>query len=305
MNRLFLILLLLAFFANPALAFKDRNEDGTAGQPKLLNMPMSETVNLNQVQEQFNDSLSDANYKEYTYAPDLTMKLRLREYMNTTVVLPINEAIRACSLGDEANFSFSPVKLAEEAPTNVFEVWGKYPGADTSLKVYGASGHIYVFYLRIDSIQSKSDPTLVCYVHDAALDRPQPIPASEAQQAQEAVQGSPYAPKEQSNRDKPDYLSQLEDVPASKLNFNYEVADPDSDLAPLRIFDDGYVTYIQFGEKNLNKVRDLPVLYRVVNGYDEPYTNIQKEGGFVIAMTVNDRWTLRSGDKWVCIRVEK
>lgn len=316
MKSLMLSLCALALLCSPAWALKDRLEDGTAGQPKLLNMPMSESVNLNQVQERFNESESDANYKEYNYSPTLTMKLRLREYMNTTVVLPENEAIKAVSLGDEANFFCSPVRLSADAPAHIFEVWGKYPGADTSLKVYGESGNIYAFYLRIDSVASKIDPTLVCYVFDKTMEnksfgmaeasvKPGQDAAPAATPAPAAATPDKYAPKGQENRDTPDYLPELKDVDPSTLNFAYQVADPDSDLAPIRIFDDGHFTYFQYGEENLDKVRNLPALYRVVDGTDQPFTNLQKVGGYVIATTTHDRWTLRSGRQWLCIRAGK
>jgi len=305
MMRIFYIVMILILAASPAFAIKDRYKNGSAeGKGQIINTPMVENVNLGQIQERFSDSDSRANYKEYVYDSKVTMKLRLREYMNTTVVLPKNENIKAFSLGESKNFAFSAVRMVEEQPTNIFEVWGKFAGADTSLKVFGESGNIYVFYLKIDSIASKEDPTLICYVTDAALNdfkslmsTPDAIPTSEEDSSQ-------YTPKKQNDKET-DYLRSLPDVDPSKLNFEYEIADKESQLAPLRVFDDGNMTYFQFGENNLDAVRDLPVLYRVVDGVDSPWTNTQVVNGYVIATTTHEAWTLRSGRKWLCVRMKK
>lgn len=298
-----LLLLLVVFLATsaPAWALKDRLQDGSAGQKKTLNTPMKENIDLKQIQEIFTNSDSRANHKEYTYSPDITMKLRLREYMNTSVVLPEGENIKAYSLGDGKNFSFSAVRLTKDQPTNIFEVWGKFPGADTSLKVYGESGQIYVFYLKIDSVASKEHPTLIVYVNDPDLKDFQ----SSFTGTKKSPKKSKYTPKNQDDTETPDYLRSLKDANPADLNFAYQVADNESELAPIRIFDDGHFTYFQFGEENLDSVRNLPAFYRVVDGTDQPFTNLQKEGGFVIATTTHDRWTLKSGRKWLCIRVKK
>ena len=302
--RFFLNICILALLlSTPAFAIEDQIASGNegAGPHETMNTQMRESVNLKQIQRKFDGSDSTANYKEYPYDRKFTYKLRLREFMNTSVVLPEGENIKAYSLGDSQNFAFSAVRLTPDQPTNIFEVWGKYPGADTSLKVYGESGNIYSFYLRIDSVESDFDPTLTAYILADPIQSKNNSFSSEKTSAGEETPKDKYAPKKNDQPLEEDYLRELADIDPTKLNFDYQIADTDSDLAPMRIFDDGSFTYFQFGEENLDDVRSLPLVYRVMDGSDS-LVNTQKQGGFVIATTTHDKWTLRSGDKYLCVR---
>lgn len=241
--------------------------------------------NLNMIQKAFDTSGPRDNTVHFKYSPDTTFKLRLREFMNTTIVLPRGEQIKSFSLGDETNFTFVPLSNDDEKLTNLAQVFPKYPGADTNMTIVGKTGRVYSFYLRSDSVRSTHLPHLVAYVNDPAFVQNHEQPVPPAQQQTEAD---------------PEYLRELGLVNPDDLEMDYAFVNGDMSLAPLRIFSDGYMTYFQFGKENLDQVQRLPTVYRVVDGYDSP-ANTRVVGGTLIADTISDKWTLRNGESHLCV----
>lgn len=296
----------LFFLASPASAIQDEIGPGpTPGGGSGLfgggagggNKPMRTETNLQAVQKAFDQSNPRANTKRFTYSPDTTYKIQLREFMHTAIILPPGERIAAFSLGDSVNFHFMALKNKDEAVLqHIFEVWADYSGADTNLIIYGGSNNIYSFYLRSDAVVSSIMPDLTVYIEDKEI----------GDKTRLAVKDVSPAPKpgKQEVVD-PEYLRTLPLVDPSKISYAYKIKSGDKGLAPIRIFDDGYFTYFQFSEEtNLDKVQRLPVPYRVADGFDVP-VNTRAVGGTVIAEVLSDKWTLRNGDAHLCIRSAK
>jgi type IV secretory pathway VirB9-like protein len=246
---------------------------------------MEMKIDLKKVQKAFNKSKTDANTKTYQYASNLTYKIRLREYMVTTVILPLSESILSYTLGDTYNFSFSLVSKETAGLRNIFKVWAKYPGADTNLVVIGESGNIYSFYLRCDSVESEYLPDLVIYIEDVKI----------KEAAADSIGAKP-------DHALPDYLEELPITEPSFLNYGYYIKGGDKTISPEIIYDDGYYTYFKFG-KSLNKTK-LPVVYMVVDGYDTP-VNTRIKNGCIIAESTSDKWTLRRGEAHLCVWSQK
>lgn len=272
---------------------------------------MRTAISLNAIQAAFDESDPRANVAHYRYDPDTTYKLRLREFMTTTVVLPPGEAVEGFSLADEYIFSFSPYtgkneKTANKTLENIFTLSAKRPGADTSLTVIGKSGRVYSFYLRSDSVKSTHMPTLIAYIEDGATvshAKSQPVDAVKPQTSITIAPLSQVADKTgEDAAATAEYLRSIGIADASKINFGYGAAGGEAALAPIKIFDDGYFTYFQFSkEGNLDKVSRLPVLYKVVDGYDTPI-NTRVEKGSLVAESISKGWTLRNGNSHLCIR---
>ncbi|MBW1615594.1 MAG: TrbG/VirB9 family P-type conjugative transfer protein [Deltaproteobacteria bacterium] len=281
MKKLINIIIFFAFFfgtANAAdITDEISNEINTDSNSTRLQMP----INLKNTQKAFKKSDQNANTKNYTYAKDKTYKIRLREYMTTTVVLPEPETIFSYALGDSNNFSFS---LIENRQKNIFTVSPVYPGADTNLLIFGKSGNIYSFYLFADSVKSKLVPDLVVYIKDPILK----IKKENAGQKKEK--------KQEQAKTNNDYLKEI--PTPDKRNYDYYIKGGDVALAPVKIFDDGYFTFFKFG-KNLNKTK-LPVIYQVIDGYDTP-VNSRVRAGYIIAESINKKWTLRRGEAHLCV----
>jgi type IV secretory pathway VirB9-like protein len=303
--RLLFVFLLVFLLAGVAMATQIVDETMSGGLPseQIPDRPMLTDSNLKAIQVAFDTSKPTDNILRYEYDANTTYKIRLREYMHSTVVLPKGERIAAYALGDEVNFFFVPLSKKWKETENVFEIWGKFHGADTNLTVFGESGHVYSFYLRNDSIQSPYMPNLVVYIEDpTVVVAPEEKEFEDWTEAQEEA-GTNTEGKAGSVDDGPEYLRDLPLIDPAAISYKYEPYGGDMDLAPLRIFDDGHFTYFQFADKNLDKIHRLPAFYRVVDGYDTP-VNTRIIKGTVIAETISDKWTLRSGDAHLCVRVK-
>lgn len=297
-----------------AAGLVDEVAQSPAGKPpQVINRNMRESVSLQTIQEAFDNSDPRATIKEYPYDPTTTYKLRLREFMDTTVVLPEGEGIGAYSLPDDKNFTFTPYtpatgKDSKPELRNKFRIKATYPGADTNLTVIGTSNRIYSFYLRVDSIESKFLPVLVAYIKGPPLMLLKD--ASEVSQAKpelgEGKGKDSDLPGVKPGKDGLDaekdaeYLRQLDIPSARDISTSYGMSG-EKQLAPTKVFDDGVWTYFKFSEENLDRVKRLPAVYRVVDGVDSP-VNTRIVKGTLIAETTSAGWTLRNGDAHLCIR---
>ena len=265
----------------------------------MPNRPMRDDSNLKAVQIAFDKSDPRANVKRFPYDPDVTYKIRLREFMGSTIVLPEGEKIAGYSLFDEHNFTFTPMSDKNPVLVNVFVVYARFHGADTNLIVHGESGNIYSFYLRNDSVDSDFMPSLVTYIEDPATSariKKKNLIIEHEKAAAMVVESS-----EKEKKPDTDYLKSIPTkIDGSTLNFGYEFRGGEEKIKPIRVFDDGYFTWFQFGEENLDKVANLPTIYRVVEGYDTP-VNSRISGGSIVAETISDKWTIRSGETHYCI----
>ena len=291
----------------------DETKSGIAVNAEdIPNRPMRDDANLKAIQKAFDNSNPRANVKRFPYDSGITYKIRLREFMGCAVVLPEGEEILSYTLFDKNNFAFTPLSDKISSLTNIFDVYAKYHGADTNLVVHGKSGNIYSFYLRVDSVDSTFMPNLVTYIEDPAITRAM----QEKRAAKKEIEKLSAALKEEQKEKNPksqeqggekdnDYLKSLPTkIDPERLDFAYIFRGGNKKIKPIRVFDDGYFTFFQFGQDNMDKVRNLPTVYRVVDGYDTP-VNTRISGGCIVAETVNDKWTLRSGETHYCIWKEK
>ncbi|WP_240333319.1 TrbG/VirB9 family P-type conjugative transfer protein [Helicobacter suis] len=68
---------------------------------------------------------------------------------------------------------------------------------------------------------------------------------------------------------------------------------------PLDIFNDQQFTYFKFNRANAYS--KFPVLYKVVDGYDNP-VNSRVVGDYIIAEDVSDVWDLKMGKDYICVK---
>lgn len=287
-----------------ALNLIDENASGFEDTSNV-NQKMNRTrMNLNEIQGAWSDSDPTANVMMVQYSRNTTYKLRLREMMNTLLVLPEGEKIQGVSLGDKANFVFEPVK--NDSGTvfgNMGNVRAIYPGADTNLTLITQSGNVYSFYLRVDTVASEFMPDLVVYVESDEIARTNKLEALKAEMLAAEEEEKKQEEAEQKTKESKDgeYLNSRADINALMMSASkYRQRSGDEALMPLRIMDDGIWTFFQYGDENLDSVKNLPAIYRVVDGYDTP-VNSRIEGGTVVVETVSDKWTLRSGSAHACV----
>lgn len=125
------------------------------------------------------------------------------------------------------------------------------------------------------------------------------VDKAQHRQSQQRVRTTQQALKEA--KQSLDYLDTKPSVDVTDLDFNFEVVHGDKQLMPKSVFDDGIWTYWQYGHNNLDAIDRLPVPYAVVDGYDTAI-NSRIEGGYLITEGVSNKWTLRSGESYACVR---
>lgn len=81
-----------------------------------------------------------------------------------------------------------------------------------------------------------------------------------------------------------------------KYNLNYTIRGS-SLIEPLRIFDDGAFTYMEFRDKNA----DVPAIFRVNSNLEEELINFRKRGNYIVVERVASRFTLRRGGDILCV----
>jgi len=83
------------------------------------------------------------------------------------------------------------------------------------------------------------------------------------------------------------------------FNFNYSLSGSE-EVAPIKIFDDGEFTYLQFRDKN----NEIPAIFAVDKDLRESMVNFRLDpnnSNMVVVEQVFEKLTLRAGKKIVCI----
>lgn len=84
-----------------------------------------------------------------------------------------------------------------------------------------------------------------------------------------------------------------------KLNFNYTISGHE-EIAPIKIFDDGEYTYLQFRDKN----NEIPAIFAVDEDLRESMVNFRldpQNRNLIVVEQVFPKMTLRAGKKIVCV----
>jgi len=208
------------------------------------------------------------------YDPRETIRLKVREYMTTTVVFPLWEKIKKTINGDESNYQIS------QAEENVIVIRPiSYVGLDTSLTMIGESGHVYTFYVRTEGANSRntSDITVTIRV-------PGPLFAKNATENACIL-----------NEERTDYLEEAV-LDSSKLNFKFSMSG-DETIAPDLVYSDGVRTWFDYGD-NLDEKR-IPTFYSVIDGYQQAL-NVTIDGTRLVAHG-SGSFVLKSGDRVTCV----
>ncbi|WP_417844401.1 TrbG/VirB9 family P-type conjugative transfer protein [Thalassospira sp.] len=108
---------------------------------------------------QIQDAWDYAEKSDGVYVTDVcetcTYRVRTREYLVTLIELPAGEEINRIDVGDPRSWS---VNKRDERRIAIRPA--SY-GYDTSMIVYGGSGHVYPFYLRAEGVNSINMPDLL------------------------------------------------------------------------------------------------------------------------------------------------
>ena len=267
--------------------------------------PMLRSSVGGQLQQVWDDTDPDEGVTVLRWCADCVYKVRTREFMITTVILPPEVQVASADLGDSAGFQ---VKM--KGP-NMLAVRPTAYGVDTNLNITTKSGAVYPFYLRAEAFNSKNVPDLVVKI----LGR-EPLPPIEGAQAigadpAAALQGDDKG-KEAGDKVaaavdalKPpadaggDFVRTIKFDPSKLHGWNDYKLWGEEDLKPEVVFRDDIFTYLQYGKK-FDSV-ELPTAYVVRDGIDE-LVNTRVEGTTYIIESTADLITLKNGKTYLCIQ---
>lgn len=290
-------------------------------QPSELIAPVS-GVTGGMIQDAWNAAPLSAGTAQYRQCAYCVYRVRTRELMITTIILPDSVIISNADLGDPSGFA------VEIRADNMLAVRPTAYGMDTNLNIYTDAG-VFAFYLRSEGFNSNHVPDLVVRVIGQGKLRPgklrpgkvvtgsvgiaDPSSSSTASTADAAkddkasiekdaslIKGgkdilAPLKPRHESG----DFVERVEFDPGKLHGFeDYELWGDES-MAPETIFRDEHFTYIQFGDK-WNAI-ELPVAFVVIDSIDEQ-VNTRVQGRTYIIESVAPLITLKSGTSFICIK---
>jgi type IV secretion system protein VirB9 len=211
----------------------------------------------------------DSRIRVMIYNPDDVFKFVGYYGYQASIELAKDESIVSISMGDTTSWQIVPAgnrifikPVEQDATTNMTLITNK---------------RTYFFELYAAETQDIRDPDMVFNVKFIYPDEEE----SENLRAYSSSSGSPD-------------LTHPE-----KYNFNYSISGHE-EIAPIKIFDDGEFTYLQFRDKNA----ELPAIFAVDEELRESMVNYRLSAdntNVVIIEQVFKKLSLRHGKKIVCI----
>ncbi|PSM51254.1 P-type type IV conjugative transfer system translocation pore protein TrbG/VirB9 [Campylobacter blaseri] len=217
------------------------------------------------------------NTKTIKYTPNKTHKIRTRHAMATTLIFdsPIENFI----LGDQTGFKLELIPNKDDA----IAVIPQLIGIDTSLTIFTRDGKIHTFYIFSTDYKNTKDPSFVIYMKD-----------------EEAIRAK-QAKIERDNRDYKiiqDGIAELKIKKSDIYNGYIQKANKENEwLLSAEIFDDKKFTYFKYPKDELPQV---PAIFAVIDNQDSP-VETRVIGDYIIAETINPRFTIKSGNSYICV----
>lgn len=300
--------------AAPPLPMSASSVFQAADQAEGIFPPLSRAGGGGQIQESWNVAEPREGVHTERVCEDCVYKVRTREFMTTTLILPSDVKIIDADLGDPSKFQ-AKIKAA-----NMVAVRPATYGVDTNLNVYTQSGAVYAFYLRAEGFNSVHVPDLV--VKLLGQETPEPIATitPEGAAGGPGVDGRHSLPSGQPGKPGDRVSAAVNDltnpkakggdfvrnVPfdPSKLHGwkDYKLwggGDAEKELKPVVVYRDDFFTYLQYGEKY--DPLELPTAYIVRDGIDE-LVNSRVQGNTFIVESVNPLISIKSGKSFLCLQ---
>ena len=215
----------------------------------------------------------DSRIRVMVYNPNDVFKFTGYYGYQASIELAKNEQVISISMGDTTSWQIVPAgnrifikPMEQEATTNMTLITNK---------------RTYFFELYAEETMDIRDPGMVFNVKFLYPD----------EEEEDSIRN--FASTTGGSGSSPD-LSHPE-----KLNFYYTISGHE-EIAPIKIFDDGEFTYLQFRDKN----NEIPAIFAVDEDLRESLVNFKLDpnnSNRVIVEQVFHKLTLRAGKKIVCV----
>lgn len=302
------------------------NEDFEEGE-MAENNHTSKMMFLDSVQKHFwnpKRKLQDNNYNILHKDGDTHM-IRTRYAMTTTFIFD-NDPIAKIIFGDPNGFELKELGSEKWDLRNVITIKPKLIGIDTNLTVIGESGTIYTFYIFSTHFTNRRDPAFTVFVSkDRKIGKiSMNNTENETNKKNKKSKFENYKSIEYDaiEEDDGEFITIGDNInkihiDKSKIKRGYIQApkttrswktlwlkkseSPDSvKIQAIDIFNDKDYTYFKFDREDA--MSKFPVVFKVVDGYDNP-VNVKIVGNYIIAEDLSEKWTLKMGDEYVCVRM--
>ncbi len=211
----------------------------------------------------------DSRIRVLVYSPDDVFKFVGYYGYQTSIELAQDEEVVSISMGDTSAWQIVPsgfrifIKpMEDDATTNMTLITNK---------------RTYFFELYAEEAEDIRDPDMVFNVRFL-------YPEDEETDSIRTFHASSSGPD----------LSHPE-----KYNFNYSISG-NEDIAPIKVYDDGEFTYLEFRDKN----KDMPAIFAIDDDLRESMVNVHASDSntnIIIIEHVFHKLSARLGQKLVCI----
>ncbi|MBR8466529.1 TrbG/VirB9 family P-type conjugative transfer protein [Campylobacter sp. faydin G-140] len=235
--------------------------------------------NLNALQNRFfaKKYRGYENTQTIKYTPNKTHKIRTRHAMATTLIF--DSPIDSYVLGDTSGFS---VQELENKP-NAIVVKPHLIGIDTSLTIFTNDGKLHTFYIFSTDYKNTNDPNFIIYIKDDEA-----IKAK--QEKQKAIDEKYLTIK--------DGIAELKILKSDIYSGYVQKAKKENEwLLSAEIFSDKKFTYFKYAK---DEMPQIPTIFAVIDKQDSP-VETRVIGDYIIAETINPKFTIKSGDSYVCV----
>ena len=283
-NKTFLAQFILASFlvtVAPSIALAEVESDLMAEESLNLEVSHGESQGFfEKIFNIFNKENPKGNIVLYQYDKEVTYPVKLQVGVSTVINIPENEKIIFLSYGDKNSFKV----LHDSNIRNLVSIQTLINNSESNLIIKTDVGSVYNFFLNSRALEEKEKPNFTVFV------------IKDKEQEEQVREKILLRDLKQNN----DYIKKVKSL--DKLNTSYRMKG-DKDIAPIFVYDDGKWTYFDFGKSFVSD--RLPNVYKVVDQYDS-VVNTRTKGNLVIAQSLGvEGWTLKNGDKFVCIRPKK
>lgn len=218
------------------------------------------------------------------YKEGNTYNIRTRFGMISSVIFT-DDLITQSVLGDTTGFEVQVFAKNKPNLKSLIVIKPKNIGSDTNLFLVGESGKVYNFYLFSTDYKNSLNPNLQVFV---------------------TANSNTTAIEKKTKQEKKDLLVLSNGVNTIKIlksdiKKQRYTQKGEERLKAIEIFQDKKRTYFKY--KADDGKYTFPVIYAVVNGYDSRVST-QVIGDYIVADKISDKWTLRNGEAFVCVRLE-
>lgn len=245
---------------------------------------------------------TDSRIRTLVYNPNEVYELKFFYNYQSFIEFSGDEEIEMISIGEAFAWRLTPAgKRLFIRPLEI--------AAHTNMTII-TNKRTYHFDIRSDEYSGKADEDLVYTIRFfyPQIGQPLPIPPQLAvPNIAPRISNQPIpklrieeivrTPTPQARVDEP-LPSIIERNPeGAELNFDYRVAGKSDDIMPLKVYDDGAETHLQFANDNLV----IPTISMVdSSGSEIPLTYVVRDR-YVVIPTISRQFTLRLSDGLLCI----